>query len=328
MEKALFYDDIYLVPQYSVLNSRAEADTSVYFLGHKFKLPIVPANMESVINENLAYWLSENGYFYIMHRFNVDLYSLLLNMQDWKIISISCGVNEGKEFEQLKLAADTGMKAHFITIDVAHGHHLKVKKRIAWLKENFPETKIIAGNITTPEASHDLIEWGADALKVGIGQGSICTTRHQTGFSYPMFSAVENCVKTHYVTRMPDSIPSIKYIHKTVPIIADGGIKYIGDIAKAIRAGATMVMAGNLFASCIDSAAKITTGGKKLYSGSTSFEAKKENKHIEGKSVIVDFDVTVEERMKEIKMALQSSISYAGGRYLFSLQKIQYVVVS
>lgn len=324
--KSLFYDNIYLVPRYSELNSRAQADTSVNFLGKSFKLPIIPSNMESVIDEKLAHWFSENDYFYIMHRFNVHVYNFLWNSQNWKTISISCGVNENTtEFEMLTLAARAKLRIDYITIDVAHGHHKKVKERIQWLKEVFPKTKVIAGNVATPEATEALLEWGADAIKAGIGTGSICTTKMQTGFSFPIFSCIQNCANGSYLAYNDKNIPYKKQ-YKKGPIIADGGVKHIGDIAKAIRAGATMVMCGGLFASCIDSPAKIKDG-KKIYYGSTSFEAKKENHHIEGKSIEIPFDVTVADRMEEIRMALQSSISYAGGNKLQDLTKVDYIVI-
>ncbi len=315
MEKSLNYDDILLVPRYSELNSRSEADTSVEFLGRRFDLPIIASNMESVINEKLCKWFSENNLFYVMHRFNLNHYNFVCDAQNWKLVSISCGVNENNtEFENLKLISKDNLRVDVVNIDVAHGHHIKVKKRIQWLKDNLPNTKIIAGNVATGEACIDLVKWGADAIKTLIGSGSICTTKYQTGFGFPSFSCIQDCDQ------------SLNF-EKDYPLIADGGAKYLGDIPKAIRAGATMVMTGALFASCIDSAAQIKDG-KKQYYGSTSFNAKKENKHIEGKLVEMPYEVTIAERIKEIKMALQSSISYSGGRNLNALKTVAYNIVN
>lgn len=318
MSKYLSYNNICLVPKYSELNSRAEADTSIDLCGYKFKIPCVPANMETVIDEKIAHFLSENGYFYIMHRFNVNLFDFVLNAQDWKLISISCGVNyDTNEAKYLGDIYSKNLRVDFFCIDVAHGHHSKVRDRIKWLKETFPKSKIIAGNIATPRAARDLISWGADVIKAGISGGSICSTRFQTGFHIPMFS----CIKIIY-----DGLDEGLGMRLDYPIIADGSINNIGDIAKSINAGATLAMCGKLFAECIDSPAKIING-KKQYYGSTSFQAKKENKHIEGHLLEIDSAVTVEERLREIQMALQSSISYAGGTKIEDLKSVEYIKV-
>ncbi len=333
---ALSYDDVLLIPRYSELDTRANADTSVNFCGWKFALPVLPANMQSVINIDLAGYFSQQDYFYIYHRFGTsaaktDTLSFVVkaNLEKWKLISISTGVNEDTALI-LDVISKTGQRIDFITIDVAHGHHKKVKERIALIKKLLPKAKIIAGNVASPEAVQDLASWGADAAKVGIGQGSICTTRFQTGFSVPMFSCVGTCASSN----TPDSYYIVKDTDKKtkvspyagLPLIADGGLKYPGDIAKALVAGATMVMSGALFASCIDSPAEIKDG-KKQYFGSTSFEAKKVNKNIEGKLLEISSGCTIIERLDEIKQALQSSISYSGGTNLAEFKNVDYVVI-
>ena len=219
------------------------------------------------------------------------------------------GVNDDtlKILEQIK---ENGDRVDFITIDCAHGFHLKTKNRVKWLKENFPNTKIIAGNVANSEAALALEDWGADAIKAGIGSGKIYTTFTQTSFHVPMYTCIKEICSSPL----------------KIPVIADGGVKYLGDIAKAINAGATMVMAGGLFASCIDSPAEIVNG-KKIYNGSTSFAVKKVNKHIEGKSLVIDSGVTVAERVDEIRMALPSSISYSGGKELSALMGCKYLIV-
>lgn len=342
MEKFLTYQDILLVPNYSELESRSLANASVKLCGWEFKLPIVPANMEDVIEPEICGYLSENYYFYIYHRFgkessddiednlNTVYFVKLANRQNWKLISISTGVNQDSLNELITIKA-LRLRVDFITIDIAHGHHSKVRDRIKWIKENLPNTKIISGNIATFEAAQDLQKWGADVIKVGIGQGSICTTRFQTGFSVPMFSCVSNITTNKYYKDFSNTIDlGMSYEYKTIsndiPIIADGGIQNIGDIPKALVAGATMVMSGGLFAPCINSPAKIIDN-KKQYRGSTSFAAKKENKHIEGKIVNLDADITIQERLEEIKQALQSSISYAGGNDLSAFKNVKWITI-
>lgn len=320
--KKLFYDDVCLVPRYSELASRSDADTSVEFLGKKFNLPIIPANMVDVINIPIAEMLSKEGYFYIMHRFydtNKDVnkaffldFVWFANENKWKTISISIGVNFIDEWI-INQIINRSLRVDFITIDVAHADHIKVRTMIDFIKMRLPQTKLIVGNVATDEACDRLIDWGADAIKVGIGGGRICTTRLQTGFHIPMFSCVQEC--------------SLVCGSRDIPLIADGGIVYPGDISKALVAGADMVMAGGIFAECIDSPAKITDDGHKEYRGSTSYELKGERKHIEGKKIQIKGSVCYMDRLEEIKQSLSSAISYAGGKDLSTFNFVDYVTV-
>lgn len=306
---SLYYDDIYLVPQYSELKSRGIADTSLTFGNHKFKLPIVPSNMKAVINEKWSKWLSENEYFYVMHRFNGITVPFVrkANEENWKTISISTGVNE-ESLAELEILKNDNCRIDFITIDVAHGHHIKVSNRINDIKTLFPKTFVIAGNTSTPEATEELEQWGADATKCLIGTGSACSTKYQTGFHVPSFSCIQECAAV-----------------AKKPVIADGGAKYYGDIAKSLVAGATMVMSGGMFAACSDSPAP-EINGKKRYFGNASAIAKGKNLHVEGFDLqIEDAGISLEERLNEIQQALQSSISYAGGWNLRCFQHVKYV---
>jgi GMP reductase len=309
METSLYYDDIYLVPNYSELSSRSEADTSLQFGKYRFGLPICPSNMKAVINEKWAEWFSQNYYFYVMHRFDNITVPFVRNAndKDWDIISISTGVNE-ESLAELEILKNDKCIIDYITIDVAHGHHLKVKNRIEDIKNLFPNTFVIAGNTSSPESTADLEDWGADATKCLIGTGSACSTKFQTGFHVPSFSCLVEC----------------SYVAKK-PIIADGGAKYYGDIAKALVGGATMVMSGGMFAACTDSPAP-DINGKKHYFGNASAFAKGKNLHVEGFDLqIENAGVSLTERMIEIKQALQSSISYGGGKDLSCFQTVNYV---
>ena len=317
MDKALTYSDICLIPNYSECESRSSCDTSVDFLGKRFSLPIIPANMKSVIDFNLARWMSENDYFYIMHRFDHDLADdvAIANSENWKTISFSIGVQETDK-DKIHKIKKRGNVIDFLTIDIAHGHCLRMKNMIKFIKDNLPNTKIIAGNVSTPQAVRQLAEWGADIVKVGIGQGSPCTTKDKTGFTMPMFSCVTWCSN---IVLDNDS---------RVPIIADGGIRCNGDIAKALVAGATMVMAGGLFAACTDSPAlnmNINGSIHKAYYGSASVENKGHNNHIEGKlNHIESNNMSFKEKLFEIKQDLQSSISYGGGNNIDIFKEIDY----
>jgi GMP reductase len=307
---ALSYDDIYLIPRYSELESRSKAKT-IGSLGNKeFNLPIIPSNMETVIDEKWAKWLSQKNYFYVMHRFNEQTVPFVrkVNEENWNTISVSTGVNKDS-YDELNTIFKENLRIDYITVDIAHGHHIKVKTMMSYIRMLFPDVFIISGNVTTPDAVKDLQDWGANAIKVGIGPGKACTTKLQTGFHIPMFTAIQRCIEV-----------------ANVPLIADGGIKHYGDIAKALVAGADMVMCGSLFAACSDSPAPVING-RKVYYGSASFTAKKENKHVEGTLLELEQSMTLAEKLDEIKQALQSSISYAGGTALSCLKYTDYVTL-
>ena len=320
LDKAYKYSDICLVPNYSEVYSRSDCDTFCELGGKNFKLPIMPANMKSVINMRLAKWMSQNDYFYIMHRFDNHLADDvgLANSEDWKTISFSVGVKMPDKIHVMNIGEAKNIRVDFLTIDIAHGHCSRMKIMIEHIKKWLPDTKIIAGNVTTPTAVRDLASWGADIVKVGIGQGSPCTTKDKTGFTMPMFSCATWC----------SNVFKDENSEKPIPIIADGGIKCNGDIAKAMVAGASMVMAGGLFAACTDSPAVSSTVNDiphKAYFGSASAENKGHNNNIEGKLTnIVSNGMTYESKLNEIKQDIQSAVSYSGGDDLSSLKNIDY----
>ncbi len=314
--KVFDYEDVQLLPKRCVVKSRSECDASVTLGKYKFKLPIVPANMITIINERLAIELAEKGYFYIMHRFNFDNISFAKKMKSKGLItSISVGVQEShyKEIETLKAQ---GTIPEFITIDIAHGHAESVKDMIAHIRKNMgAETFIIAGNVATPEAVTDIERWGADATKIGVGPGKVCITRFKTGFGTGgwQLSAVNMCSKS-----------------ATKPIIADGGVRHNGDLAKSIRFGATMSMTGSILSGHQESPGKtVEVEGKiyKEYFGSASEFNKGEKKHVEGKKELVLVKGSIWDTLNEIEQNLQSSISYAGGNNLSAIKKVKYVLV-
>jgi len=313
--KALKYSDICLVPNYSECHSRVDCDPSIDLFGKKFLLPIIPANMKSVIDMHICEWMSSHGFFYIMHRFDRDLAEDVANTQDWDNISFSVGVKT-KDKMAIQKIKKMGHRVDYLTIDIAHGYSARMKTMIKWIKKHLPNTKIIAGNVATSSAVRELANWGADIVKVGIGQGSPCTTKDKTGFTMPMFTCVKLCSS---VTLDNGEV---------VPIIADGGIRCNGDIAKSLVAGAKMAMAGSMFASCTDSPASIINingVNHKAYFGSASAENKGHNNNIEGKlNKIPNNGMTYGEKLNEITQDIQSSISYAGGHKLSSLKEVEY----
>ncbi|WP_129045218.1 GMP reductase [Companilactobacillus metriopterae] len=310
------YDDIQLVPNKCIVNSRSECDTTVKLGNHTFKIPVVPANMQTIINEELAVKLASDGYFYIMHRFDEQSRAEFIEMMNDNILisSISLGIKEN-EFDFIRSLSDQNIVPDYITIDVAHGHSDSVIEMIKHVKKYLPNSFVIAGNVGTPAAVRDLENAGADATKVGIGPGKACITKLKTGFGTGgwQLAAVRLCAKA-----------------ATKPIIADGGIRNNGDIAKSVRFGASFVMVGSLFAGHVESPGKeIEKDNKKYkeYFGSASEFQKGEHKNVEGKKMLVPAKGSIFDTLQEMKEDLQSSISYSGGNELNSLTKVDYVIV-
>ncbi len=173
MDTVFDYEDIQLVPAKCVVNSRTECDPTIKLGKYKFKLPVVPANMQTIIDENIAVKLASGGYFYIMHRFMPETRKqFILDMQSSSLIaSISVGVKED-EYRFIEELAREQITPDYITIDIAHGHSNAVIAMIGHIKKHLPETFVIAGNVGTPEAVRELENAGADATKVGIGQAA------------------------------------------------------------------------------------------------------------------------------------------------------------
>ena len=309
------YDNILLLPRKCRVQSRAECDTSVEFGGRRFALPVVPANMRTVLDEAIAQSLARSGHFYVMHRFDLDSVAFARRMRELGlIVSISAGVKDSDATMIERLAAE-GVGADYITIDIAHGHADSVRRMIEHIKARLPQAFVIAGNVGTPEAVIDLENWGADATKVGVGPGKVCITRLKTGFGTGgwQLSALKWCARV-----------------ATKPIVADGGIRHHGDIAKSVRFGAAMVMVGSLFAGHEESpGATVELEGKlyKEYYGSASDFNKGEYKHVEGKRILEPIKGRLADTLREMREDLQSSISYAGGVQLADLRKVNYVVL-
>lgn len=310
------YEDIQLVPNKCIVKSRSEIDTRIKFGPMTFNIPVVPANMQTVIDEKLAVWLAQNGYFYIMHRFDEDeRLPFVKRMHDQGLFaSISVGVKP-KEHELIDELAAQNLVPEYITIDIAHGHSDTVIEMIKHIKQAMPGVFVIAGNVGTPEGVRELENAGADATKVGIGPGKACITKLKTGFGTGgwQLAAVRLCAKA-----------------ASKPIIADGGIRNNGDIAKSVRFGASMVMIGSMFAGHEETPGEVVEqdGQKyKVYYGSASQYQKGQYKNVEGKKLLVPYRGHISDTLREMQEDLQSSISYAGGKELMALRKVEYVIV-
>lgn len=314
--KIFDYEDIQLIPNKCIVKSRSECDTRVTLGNRTFDMPIVAANMQTIIDESLAIWFAENNYFYVMHRFDEEgRYDFIKDMISRGLYaSISVGVKES-EYDFIKKLAEDKVYPEYITIDIAHGHSEQVINMIRHIKATLPESFVIAGNVGTPTAVRDLENAGADATKVGIGPGKVCITKLKTGFGTGgwQLAALHWCAKA-----------------ARKPLIADGGIRDHGDIAKSIRFGATMCMVGSLFAGHEESPGEtVEVDGVvyKEYYGSASQFQKGEHKNVEGKKILIEHKGKIADTLNEMKQDLQSSISYAGGKDLEAIRKVDYVIV-
>ena len=330
--KSLDYSDVYLTPSYSELESRSHVDLSVKLFKHPefhtLGMPVIAANMKTVTGSQMVVNLHRLGAMGILHRFHQtpdeyqDECGVILS--DQCPVDISVGVNDLKLLEYFE-HNDRKRYLRSITIDIAHGHHIKMKEQIghvkAWIQSHQLDKQIdiIAGNVCTAEAVEDLSAWGADIIKVGIGPGSACTTRIMTGYGIPQFSAILTCAE--------------KKAESGVKIIADGGITSVGDIAKALAAGADAIMTGSLFAGTKESPGpKLRRGNYpnetfyKSYMGSASYESKlntgNRGKHTEGVSMEIPYKGAVKYAIKDINDGLCSAFSYAGAANLEAFQSI------
>lgn len=324
MRHALTYDDVALVPQFNNIPSRTEPSLESWLTKKlKIGIPILAANMDTVISSELADILIAEGSIPILHRF-LPLEEQEKWVKKYKDKTfISCGIQKIDETRKL---LDLG--ALGACIDVAHGHSDRMFQHIEELKKSHPDKEIIAGNVCTAMAYHDLVNAGADAVKVGVGPGAACTTRMVTGFGIPQFTAVHDCAQIAEKLR--------------VPLIADGGIRTSRDVVLALAAGASTVMIGKLLALTQESAApkrKGTHGPLGLdakFRGQASADFQNEfYGGLKAKTVAEGIDFwspvtgTAQELINTLLGGIRSGMTYGGARNLKELQrKAEFVQVS
>ena len=310
---SLHYNNINLTPAKCIVDSRLECDTSVQFGTRTFSMPIYPSNMKTVIDEATCIFFAQKGFFYTMHRFGTNNIEFCKRMMSLDIFtSISIGINQDS-YDELERLYMENIIPDYITIDVANAWSEKTHKMIDYIKEKFPFSFLIVGNVATSEACLALDEWGADSAKIGISCGKVCITRNKTGFSRDMVTTILDCAKS-----------DIK-----IPLIADGGIAEHGDIAKALVCGAHMTMAGSLFAGYDQSAGQIIEIDDKMYKeyyGSASKYNKETYSNIEGRKIMIPYRGDMERLLKELKEDLQSSIAYSGANDLEGLRKAKFEI--
>ena len=306
MKTALSFDDVLLVPKYSDIDSRSNItlEQTVKNVGH-ISLPIISSPMDTVTESKMASAMYKLGGFGIIHRYNTIQQQAGLARE---VIDQGgdCGAAIGINDDFLERAiALTNTGVGVICIDVAHGHHAKVRYALETLRNTLGTTvHIMAGNVATLQGFNDLADWGADSIRIGIGGGSICSTRIQTGHGMPTLQSVMDCAQTD----------------RDALLIADGGIRTSGDIIKALAAGADFVMLGSLLAGTEETPGKCfqSTSGerRKVYRGMASPDAqhlwRKRVSSVEGISSSVPYRGPVEDTVKLLETGIRSGVSYTG----------------
>jgi IMP dehydrogenase len=301
------FDDILLVPQFSEIRSRKEVDLSSAVGGKDFALPIISSPMDTVTGPNMALSMTESGGFGIFHRYNtIEEQVAMLNKVPGNTSGAAIGVT-GDFLERADAAVEAG--AFLLCVDVAHGHHVSVKTALLKLKEKLDKNiTIMAGNVATAEAFSDLEDWGADIIRVGVGGGSICSTRIQTGHGVPTMHSVGLSSR----------------VARRALIVADGGIKTAGDAVKCFAAGADFVMLGSLLAGTPETPGQIFTNNEgnkyKVYRGMASPEAqidwKGKANSLEGISTTIPIKGPVRGVLSLLEKNIRSGLSYSGARNL------------
>ena len=261
LKSSVCFDDVLLTPRYSDIKSRKEIDLSLSMenISYTPSIPIVSSPMDTITESEMALQMIRLGGIGIIHRYNTieqqrlivsDVCEALINENHASTSAVAAAIGvSGDYLDRATTLYDAG--ARILCVDIAHGHHILMKNALAELRGVFGNSvHIMAGNVATLQAFNDLADWGADSIRVGIGGGSICSTRIQTGHGMPTLQSVMNCSRSDR-----DAI-----------LIADGGIKTSGDIVKALAAGADMVMLGSLLSGTTETPGDILCDSSNGYS--------------------------------------------------------------
>jgi len=316
--RGLTFDDVLLVPGYNGIRSRQNVNTVTFAKGREFDIPLISSNMDTITEGAMADAMASLGGFGILHRFmtiesNVKIFKAVAQ-KDKAAVSIGIG-KEGLERADALIAVGATM----ICVDVAHGHSKEVNRTLRELREKHGDNiLLIAGNVATYAGADYLAAAGADLIKVGIGAGSVCTTRIKTGFGVPQLSALQECRK---VDR---------------GLIADGGVRFPSDAVKALAAGADFVMLGGMLAGTDETpgevAKKKNADGKtvsvKRFRGMASREAQEEFmggmsewKTAEGVAIEVPCRGPVKNIIQDILGGIRSGMTYCGAATIKDLQR-------
>jgi IMP dehydrogenase len=304
IKETLSFDDVLLVPGYSDISTRSDIDLSLPIGSYKpMSLPVFAAPMDTIMSNEMARVVYSSGARGVMHRYcSIDEQVALLKGADDEFECFAAVGITGDFME--RAAAVHAAGAVGICVDVAHGHHISVMRAVTQLKLVFPDLHIMAGNVATLDGFNALADAGADSVRVGVGGGSICSTRIQTGHGVPTFQSVMDCA-----TSQQDCL-----------LIADGGIKNSGDMVKALAAGADAVMVGRMLAGTLEAPGEVISNPGsppvKVYRGMASPEAqiawRGRYSSNEGVSRTVPLKGSAREILFEIDKGIRSGLSYSG----------------
>ena len=312
--ETLTYDDVLLVPQYSDIESRKEVSLKSDLdqdRGLSFELPIIASPMDTICEVKMAILMARMGGLGIVHRYNTvqkqcDMAETIFENVAADKVGFAIGIS-GDYLERAKQLVSLG--ARILCVDVAHGDHILMRHALTHLRMELGNgPHIMAGNVATLEGFNHLAAWGVNSIRVGIGGGSICSTRIQTGHGVPSLASVLDCVRSEY----------------NVAIIADGGIKNSGDITKALAAGADFGMVGSLLAGTEETPGDTFIGKdlqpRKSYRGMASKDAQMDWRgkasSLEGISTSVPFKGSARDIIEQLDNGIRSGFSYSGARTL------------
>ena len=308
---AYVYDDVQIITcdepcEISSRKGKGINLTSKLSKRYSIELPFIASPMDTICGAKMAKKMSDIGCVGFLHRFAEakSIASDLIENDFWNMVHIAIGKSD---FDRIYTILDAGISIQTVLVDVAHGNHIDVIKMIEKFKQNsrFNSIDIIAGSVDHGIAAKNLVDAGADGIRVGIGNGSRCTTRLTTGVGIPTITSIINVREA---------------IGDSIPIIADGGIRYPGDCCKAIVAGANTVILGNALAGAKETPGRIVTtdnGDFKTYRGSASYESKMargESDMVEGVSSMVPIKGSVVDIINRFEDGLRSSMAYVNAK--------------
>lgn len=322
------FEDVLIVPKYNKIHSRKEVSFKTWVTkNHSIEIPLIVANMDTTCEVEMAVAIGKLGGLGVIHRFMSiqKQKKQVIEVKNYGLLSAAAlGVKDYEE--RIKALVEAGID--IVVLDIAHGHSKYAGKILDYIKENYPLVDVMAGNIATKDSAEYFFSKGADAIKVGIGPGSMCTTRIMTGAGVPQLTAIMDAYEA---------------TQGRIPICADGGVCNPGDLAKALGAGANTVMSGSIFAGTKETPGKIVkSGGRgfKLYRGMASFDATLKKKKldgediheiifIEGEKAMVSYKGPVKEVVKRYLGGLASGMTYVGALDMASfIGKVDFLEIS
>jgi IMP dehydrogenase len=323
--KGYSYNDVLIVPKYNRVSSRRDVVFQTRVTkNYSIDIPVIVANMDTICESKMAIAIGRLGGLGVIHRF-LTIKDQAKEVEKVKKNNLICAAAVGvKDFEERIKALDKA-GVNILVLDVAHGHSKKTGKTLDYIKEKYPHIDVMVGNVATKDAAEYFISKKADAIKIGIGPGSACTTRIMTGAGVPQVTAIMDVYEA---------------TQGRVPICADGGLNCPGDVVKAIGAGADTIMSGSFFAGTDETPGKIITrNGKKFkeYRGMASFLATikklkldgqktKEDVHVEGEAMIIPYKGSVSKVITKILGGLSSGMTYVGVKDIDSLKgKVDFI---